>query len=184
MKKIPTLFIRDFENDPRYVTRTVNPESEWVVNGEGIATRKYDGTCCAIINGLFVKRYEIKQGGVAPYGFIPANDVDNNTGKQQGWVEVGNGNEDKWHREAYERLEDKSDGTFELLGPKIQGNPEGMTEHILVRHSLAETYPDAPRDYDALREWFKDKHIEGLVWHHEDGRMAKLKRKDFKHNES
>jgi hypothetical protein len=179
MKKIETLFIRDFDNDPRYVTETVNPKSQWVIDGEGVATRKYDGTCCAIINGIFVKRYEVKQGGEPPFGFIPANDVDVNTGKQQGWVEVVNGNEDRWHREAYEHLEDKSDGTFELLGPKIQGNPEKFETHILFRHSQAEQYLFAPRTYNELKEWFKDKEIEGLVWHHSDGRMAKLKKKDF-----
>lgn len=179
MKKIPTLFIRDFSNDPRYVTQDVNPESQWVIDGEGVATRKYDGTCCAIINGLFVKRYEVKKGGSAPYGFIPANDVDPETGKQQGWVEVGNGSDDKWHIEAYNRLEDKNDGTFELLGPKIQGNPERMNEHVLLRHSFADIYLDVPRNYEGLREWMKDKTIEGLVWHHSDGRMAKLKKKDF-----
>jgi len=34
MKKIPTLFNRDFENNPRYVTQTLNPEAKWVVDGE------------------------------------------------------------------------------------------------------------------------------------------------------
>jgi hypothetical protein len=178
MKKISTLFMRDFENNPRYVTEEVNPDSKWVIDGEGVATRKYDGTCCAIIDGLFVKRNEVKKDKPEPYGFILA-DHDLTTGKKQGWLEVGNDNEDKYHREGYESLEDKSDGTFELVGPKVQGNPEKYLGHELVRHSDAETYLDAPRSYSDLKEFLKDKEIEGLVWHHPDGRMAKLKRKDL-----
>ena len=177
MKKVPTLFNRDFANNPRFVTQELNPAAQWVVDGEGVATRKYDGTCCAITNGVFYRRHEVKPGGVEPYGFMLA-DHDETTGKKQGWVEVGNGNEDKWHREAYAKLESKTDGTFELLGPKVQGNPENYTEHTLVRHSDAEVL-DAPRDFDGLKEYLRDKEIEGIVWHHPDGRMVKIKRRDF-----
>lgn len=178
MKKIPTIFKRDFDNNPKYVTTETNPDAQWVFDGEGVATRKYDGTCCAIIDGVFYKRYEVKPGKPEPFGFKLA-DFDETTSKKQGWVEVGNGNEDKWHREAYERLEDKSDGTFELLGPKIQGNPENFKEHTLLKHSEAEQYEDAPRTYQELKEWLQDKQIEGLVWHHPDGRMAKIKKRDL-----
>lgn len=183
MKKIPTLFNRDFEHNPRFVTKTLNPDASWVVNGEGIATRKYDGTCCAIINGVFLKRRELRRGENEPFDFILA-DYDQKTGKKQGWVEVGNGNDDKYHREAYEKLENKSDGTFELLGKKVQGNPEGIANgHILLRHSEAETYPDCPRDFDGLKAFLKDKNIEGIVWHHQDGRMAKIKKRDFNYKD-
>lgn len=37
----------------------------------------------------------------------------------------------------------------------------------------------APRKYQALVAWLKDKDIEGLVFHHPDGRMAKIKKRDF-----
>lgn len=40
MKKIPTLFQRD-PDDRAHVTRDVNPAAAWVLDGEGIATRKY-----------------------------------------------------------------------------------------------------------------------------------------------
>ena len=43
MNKIPTLFVRDPENMSR-VTREVTPGCEWVLAGEGVATRKWDGT--------------------------------------------------------------------------------------------------------------------------------------------
>src|SRR6185503_5217799 len=99
MQKIISLFQRNYDGD-RLVRDEVVPGAEWVLAGEGIATRKFDGTCCMVRgNGkkLF-KRYEVKPGGKAPANFEPANDVDENTGKQQGWVPVGDGPEDRWHR--------------------------------------------------------------------------------------
>lgn len=39
--------------------------------------------------------------------------------------------------------------------------------------------PDAPRDYDGLKEFLADRCIEGIVWHHPDGRMVKIKARDF-----
>ena len=38
---------------------------------------------------------------------------------------------------------------------------------------------DVPRTFDALREWMKSKDIEGIVFHHSDGRMAKIKKRDY-----
>ena len=60
----------------------------------------------------------------------------------------------------------------------MQGNPERWPWHILMRHG---GFPleDAPRTFDGLREWFKDKDVEGIVWHHPDGRMVKIKARDF-----
>lgn len=180
MKKIISLFKRDYEGN-RQVINEVVPGAEWVINGEGVATKKYDGTCCMVEDGKLYKRFEVKSGGTPPYGFRPANDIDPNTGKQQGWVEVGNGNEDRWYREAVggdPDHVDMKDGTYELLGPKVQGNPENENRHLLQSHDNAEEL-DAPRTFDELKEWFKDKDIEGIVWHHSDGRMVKIKKKDF-----
>lgn len=173
MKKIISLFKRDYEGTHKVFNEVV-PGAEWVVNGEGVATQKFDGTCCMVKNGVLYKRYDAKKGKEAPFGFIAAQDPDPVTGHWPGWVEVGNGNEDKWHREAFDN---QSDGTYELCGPKVQGNPEGLSKHRLIRHGAIEVF--APRDYESLKEWFKDKNIEGIVWHHADGRMVKIKKKDF-----
>lgn len=175
--------MRDFQGNPKFVTKEVNPDAQWVFDGEGVATRKYDGSCCAIIDGKFYKRYEVRKNKVAPQGFIPANEVDLNTGKQQGWLEVGKGNEDKYHREAFERLEDRTDGTFELLGPKVQGNPEGFSEHTLLRHSKADVLREVPRTWEGIKNYLKNKDIEGVVWHHPNGPMAKIKKRDFDYKE-
>lgn len=182
MKKIPTLFKRDFTNNgviiPEY-----NEGIEWVVKGEGIATRKYDGTSVLIRDGKMYKRYELRPGKEAPYGFEQV-DHDETTGKSVGWVEVGNGSEDKYFREAVNGNPDKvdmPDGNYELLGPKVQGNPEHADKHYL--HDFmrnAETYDDVPVEFEALKQWLEDKDIEGIVWHHPDGRMVKIKKKDYR----
>ena len=63
MKKIPTLFEREFANHRVVgITNTVTTGMEWVLAGEGVATIKWDGSCCAIIDGLFYKRYDAKKG--------------------------------------------------------------------------------------------------------------------------
>jgi hypothetical protein len=130
MKKIPTLFKRDFTNNgviiPEY-----NDGTEWVVKGEGVATRKYDGTSVLIRDGKMYKRFELRPGNVAPTDFEQV-DHDETTGRSVGWVQVGWGSEDKWLREAISGGDpDKvnlPDGTYELLGPKVQGNPEKVRE--------------------------------------------------------
>jgi hypothetical protein len=85
-------------------------------------------------------------------------DQDEETGKTVGWVPVGDGPEDRWFREAFNDL---AEGTFELLGPKVQGNVERLERHILQAHSAAERYHDAPRTFDGLREWLHDREIGG-----------------------
>ena len=173
MKKIISLFKRDYEKTHKEFNAVVSG-AEWVILGEGVATRKFDGTCCMIKNGILYKRYDCKKNSPPPHGFIPAQEPDPITGHWPGWIEVGNGNEDKWHREAFNN---QPDGTYELCGPKIQGNPEKFEKHTLVPHG--KEMLEAPRTFYALKEWFKDKEIEGVVWHHPDGRMVKIKKKDF-----
>lgn len=189
MQKIPTLFQRNMETD-RLVRPEVTPGCEWVLQGEGIATRKLDGTCCLIKDGKLYRRHELryKRGPDncwhiinMPSEFIAATErVDEMTGKQQGWMPVGNGPEDRWHREAWDRLLNRVEGeTLELIGPKVQGNPEKEDKHILLYHYLTDPFHDCPRDFVLLKEWLKDKDVEGIVWWHPDGRKAKIKKRDF-----
>lgn len=177
MEKIISLFQRNYDGD-RLVRNEVVPGAEWVIDGQGIATQKHDGTCCMIRAGSFFKRYTVKKGKTAPEHFEPATEVDPNTGKQEGWLPVGTGPEDKWHREAFDDLAEKVDGTYELCGPMVQGNPEGYQSHRLVPHGIAK-HPHAPRDFDGLKNYFATQDIEGIVWHHSDGRMVKIKGRDF-----
>lgn len=151
--------------------------TEWVRDGEGIATRKYDGTSCLVLAGKLYKRRELRPGDITPPDFESLG-TDENTGKTVGWVPVGDGPEDRWHREAF-ALKTWPEGTYELLGPKIQGNKDRQDVHTFQAHGLAQVYENAPREFDALRTWLTENLIEGLVWHHPDGRMAKIKRRDF-----
>lgn len=186
MKKIISLFQRNHDGD-RLVRDEVTPGAEWVLTGVGKATRKWDGTCCMIQGGRFYKRYEVKRGKKPPVDFLPANDVDSITGKQHGWVPVGDGPEDKWHRRAFndrnllaQPLSDAFSGTYELCGPMVQGNPECLPRHILIPHGISDVSDvSAPRTFDELAEWFQGMDIEGVVWHHPDGRMVKIKAEDF-----
>ena len=59
MKKIPTMFLRDWNGDRSRVTREPNPACRWVFDGEGVATRKYDGACCMVHDGKLYKRREL-----------------------------------------------------------------------------------------------------------------------------
>ncbi|MES2597799.1 MAG: DUF5565 family protein [Verrucomicrobiota bacterium] len=176
MKKISSLFQRDYEGT-RLVLDKVVPGSEWVLAGEGQATRKYDGTCCMIRDGQLYKRFDCTQGREPPEGFIAAQEPDPTTGHWPGWLPVGDGPEDGWHREALTTAGSLTDGTYELCGPKIQGNPDGFDTHILVPHG--KEILDAPRDFNGLKSWLESLTIEGVVWHHPDGRMVKIKRRDF-----
>lgn len=177
MQKIPTMFERDWAGDKSRVVDKIHPGCEWVAAGEGIATRKIDGTSCLVRDGKLYKRREVKEGDADPDNF-ELSTHDEETGKRIGWVPVGDGPEDKWHRVAFSGLE-FSNGTYELVGPKVQGNPEGFTEHVLISHDSTGLHPDAPRTFNGLREWFTGMNIEGIVFHHPDGRMAKIKKKDF-----
>ena len=61
MKKIPTLFEREFENHRIVrILPNISPDLAWVMAGDGVATIKWDGACCAVINGVFYKRYDAK----------------------------------------------------------------------------------------------------------------------------
>lgn len=187
MRKIPTLFVRDPENR-KYVTPEVTPGCEWVLAGEGVATRKYDGTCVLIRrDGLAIHafaRREVKPGKSPPPGFIEA-DHDEVTGKTVGWEPAGQSGYARWIEEAIANGQEQDHeflpGTYELCGPKVQGNPEGFGQHWLIPHSEAQVIPLADGlTYGNLRERLTSgwPH-EGIVWHHPDGRMAKLKVRDF-----
>lgn len=176
MKKTPTIFVRDMSRQPALVTPEWKSGCEWVRNGEGIATLKLDGTCCLVRDGRLYKRRELKQCPSAPADFEQA-DYDDETGKTVGWVPCVDGTpDDKWHLEAFHH--DTADGTYELMGPKIQGNKSGYDRHVLVPHG-ASHLENVPRTFDGLRAHLEKLSIEEIVWHHPDGRMAKIKRKDF-----
>jgi hypothetical protein len=178
MKKIPTMFVRD-EKDRSKITPQLHPECIWVGNGAGFATEKIDGTCCMVRGDVLFKRYTIRGGANAPDGFEATGEVDLDTGKQPGWAPVTADPNDIYHVEAWGALNCHApDGTYELVGPKIQKNPHAFDSHQLVPHG-DRIVLDVPRNYQGLKEYLADIPIEGIVFYHPDGRMAKIKRRDF-----
>jgi len=217
MKKIISLFKRDYEGTRQVINEVVS-NAEWVIAGEGIATVKYDGTACMIRRGKLYKRYDRKPSKKArklragnepwklqdfkpaPAGWEPCEAEPNlHTGHWPGWMPISDEPMDKHHKEARDNYEARGHwplpgGTYELVGPKIQGNPYGLSEHVLWRHG-ASVYTAGvntpPRDFEGLKGWFTRQSYseydalgpnwpcEGVVWHHPDGRMVKIKRRDF-----
>lgn len=185
MQKIVSLFKRDYDGN-RQIYNEIVPGAEWVTLGEGVPTVKIDGTSCLFKDGLLYKRFDAKNGKQPPADFIPAQDPDPITGHWPGWVPVNTISpkpEDRWHIEAWNALGIAIfDGTYELIGPKVQGNPYGLISHEFVKHGtwlfVGDDLP--PRDFEGLRLWFeKHPQFEGVVWHHPEGKMVKIKRRDF-----
>ena len=177
MRKIPSLFKREYKST-RLIFHEFSLGCEWVFNGEGWPTVKIDGTACLISDGVLYKRYDAKKGKQPPENWIPCEESpDPNTGHWPGWVPVGDGPEDQWHREAFDHCS-KSDGTYELIGPKVQGNPYNLLCHHLVKHGQR-IHDPIERTFEGIRAYLESSNIEGIVWYHPNGRMCKVKRKDF-----
>lgn len=203
MKKIPSLFKRDYDGD-RKVFDEVVEGCEWVLNGEGIATVKWDGTACMVRDGQLFKRYDRKPSKSAarkrkenrlylfqltdlkpaPKDWAACEEAPNiHTGHWPGWIPVGDGPQDKWHRAAAKNtcVELLKDGTYELVGPAIQSNPHRQGKHILIRHGAHILAMPELLTFDSIYQGLKSTtaDVEGIVWHHPDGRMCKIKRTDF-----
>lgn len=192
MRKIPTIFLRE-EGTWRLLDER-HPDCEWVFRGEGVATRKYDGTCVLIRrDGLAThvfQRREVKPNKPIPQGFVEEA-FDEVTGKRQGWVPFEPQGTKHPLLEALRWVDGDPEhaeppvwlpGTYELVGPKVNGNPEGFETHRLIKHSEAEQagYIYSNEQARALVQSVARKGWEGVVWHHPDGRMAKLKARDFR----
>jgi len=90
----------------------------------------------------------------------------------------------------------------ELIGPKINGNAHKLTEPLWIpfetygqKKLKYKTWGQYPKDFETISAWFKDGllslyymqnnggdktgFVEGVVFTHPDGRMAKLRRDMF-----
>jgi hypothetical protein len=118
--------------------------------------------------------------------------------KQQGIIDGWyvdadeHGKEDKWVFEAVKGSDVSGwpDGehSAEAVGPHIQGNPLQLSTHLCIPFNLEiPVYEEVPRHFDGLKAFLSTLdskycpgHLaEGIVFHHPDGRRAKIKRKDF-----
>ena len=169
MKKIPTMFERDETQRGHPVTPAIKSECQWVLDGEGIATSKIDGTNVKIENGRLFKRQKPKEGDYDEASYVTCDRTES---------------ADRWAFEAFD-VEPHADGIYELVGPKIQGNPHKYAQHTLVRVVPFALDLEIPADHlrdrtrEGLRDFLSRSLNEGIVFHHPDGRMAKIKRRDF-----
>lgn len=134
--------------------------------------------------GRWYARREVRPGKTAPEGYVAVGQ-DPVTGKIYGWEPAEQSSAGWWPllQEADAAREvaglGRYFGTYELCGPKINRNPEDYEGHTLVFHHDAEVLRDVPRTYDELMAWLiAHPEYEGVVWHHADGRKAKIKRRD------
>ena len=184
MRKIPTLFKREFDDKHNAtILQEVTPGFEWVLDGEGIATVKYDGACCAIINGEFYRRYDAKRGKSPPDGAIPCQpEPDPITGHWPHWVKCNEANSgDKWFFAALNNVKGNKgfiDGTYEAIGPHFQNNPYKLLEDELVKHG-ENVVPLPDRSFYGIRDFLELHWMEGIVFWKDGFPQCKIKRKDY-----
>jgi len=188
MKKMTTLFKKDL-NDLSRVINEIAPENEWVLK-HGIPTRKFDGSACMILDNTLYRRYDArinkktgKYKRKIPDNCIPCQEPDFITGHHPHWKECKPENhDDKFHLQAFEKLEIKENGIYEICGVSFQGNPEKVkTGNVLIKHS-SEILDIADFSFESIKAFLgnQDNDIEGIVFYSKiDNRMCKIRKSDF-----
>lgn len=191
MQKILTIFDRDWDGNRGVVDQ---PSDGMYLDfsrlNEGIATEKFDGMNVRITmrSGICVRLEKRrnpsklqKQKGITDPWYVDADEFDP---------------QDKHLFSAIREccLETTPDGEWsaEAIGPKIQGDPLDLGRYLIIMFTNLTlqkciSFDDAPITFDGLKEWlpnqkshYSDCPIEGIVWHMPDGKMFKIKTKDFK----
>jgi len=195
MRKIPGLFMLKTKSSEADTER-VNPECLWVLDRAVpiTVTVKRDGTAMMRKDGKWYQRRVLKvhtvAGGVsgtlpAPNGFEPAQvaptyDQENRQLEWPGWVPLS-----EQYREAMVEAQMElcvDDGTYELCGPKINGNPEQLEKHTLFRHGseVIEVSDLLVRSKEIIIQIVKLTRAEGIVIYGSGDRKAKVKRREFR----
>lgn len=187
MPKLHSPFVRKMVDKNYIVTDEISEGMEWVFEDESVmAIEKLHGTNVSIL---------IQEGTVMAV-FNRTERIPFIT-KGKKWIIEGLLNSKE---RGY--LEFLGDGQHfgELIGPKINGNPYGIDEHLWIpfsgfcqKHLRYKSWGKYQKDFNTLSEWFKElmplywlmKHkkenkrftpfVEGIVFTHPDGRMAKLR---------
>lgn len=182
MKKIPTLFQQVYkDNEFIGVTHELtSPDLQVVLEGKTIPTVKVDGSCCAIIDGKFYKRYDAKKGKKPPEGAIPCSEPDPITGHHPHWVLVDeNDSADKWFVEALKNYKGIiTNATYEAIGVHFQGNPYNLEEDTLYLHGAVRVDLE-DLSFAGIKKYLEEHYIEGIVFWYNNEPLCKIKRKDF-----
>lgn len=184
MPKLESPFIRAGDN--HLVTPEINPDYAWVFEDESVTCQeKLDGTNVSIVieNGKLARVFN-RENEMNPWSDHPVI------------LAVRNA-----YNKGYCNF---TDGQYfgEAVGERIRGNPYKLDTVIwlpyntfFTKHLTYNTWGKYPKDFDTISAWFKDglaplfyiaRHhgekdgfVEGVVFHHPDGRMAKLRRDMF-----
>lgn len=186
---MPNLFTLPTDTEAT-TTLEVAPGCEWVLAGEGSARQKVDGICVLLAaDGTWWARRLLQPGEEQPAAFRPiARDLA--TGLTSGWDPIEHTTFADPFKEALEPLAQFGDligqplepGTFELIGPQINGNPEGASVHRLERHTNTDLIAGFDRTPEGIRgivDALAAEGVEGIVFHHPDGRKAKANARDL-----
>ena len=117
-----------------------------------------------------------------PDGAIPCQEPDLISGHYPHWVKCDrNEPSDAYHFDGFDNTPNLVDGTYELCGEKIKGNPEKIIGHKLIKHgSVVLDINDF--SFENLKKYLSSPchNIEGIVFHNTvDGRMCKIRKTDF-----
>lgn len=174
---IPTLFRRDPNSqlvfdEPTYQCRWVLERHTVVV-----ATRQWDGLWCWVRYGQFWASYTLADTEVPPPGWTPFHGC---ASPRRGFLQVTDAIPELiWHRKAWRAYRGiPLDGTYELIGPQIKNNAERQQDHLLIPHGL-HVFSDVERTPAGIRAFLQGAPVEGIVFYSADGRLAKIKRRDY-----
>ena len=200
MKKIPTIFPKD-PTDLGQVTDGV------LMPGIEHFKIKIDGTACMIKDGkpfcrFDAKLFKRKKGKVIhytmeevisklPHGAIACQKPDEKSGHFPHWIPVLDTDPgQKYILEGFLNLGDTLiDGTYECVGPKLQGNPHGEDKHLWIPHfndklklfHLFRIHTEN-KPFEFLKDFLKDFKYEGLVAYDSNNLpIGKIRRSDFKY---
>ena len=186
MKKIPTLFKREFHEDGKFtLTDQVTEGMEWVLTGDGLATVKWDGTPVYYDGTYWFKRFDYKPGRKLPENAVPCQMfADPITGHWPHWIPLNEKDKSDKHIVAAIRNYMKygsaqlAIGTYEAVGPNINGNHSRHPMNTLMYHGSM-IITDFPRDFQRMGWWLNRHAIEGIVFWLNGKPMCKIKRSDF-----
>ncbi|MFC1755564.1 RNA ligase family protein [Thermoproteota archaeon] len=187
MPKLESPFVRKEIDGDYIVTPEIAEGMEWVFEDESVmAIEKLHGTNVSIV---------IQEGAIVS--------VWNRTGRvpffNKGKRYIIEGLLESWERGYMDLLPD-GQHFGELIGEKLHKNPYKIKGHLWIpfetfgqKHLRFKSWGKYPKDFDTITKWFEDGliplyasmkgdregYVEGVVFTHPDGRMAKLRRDMF-----
>ena len=190
MPKLECPFVRKKIGEDYIVTPEIAEGYEWVFNDDKVmAIEKLHGTNVSIL---------IENGVVST--------VFNRT-ERIPFINKGKKHIIEGILNSFERgyMEFLGDGQHfgELIGERVNGNPYNIKGHLWIpfstfaqKHLRYKSWGKYPKDFQTISDWFKEDllplysnmtkkegvlncYVEGIVFTHPDGRMAKLRRDMF-----